>query len=257
MTSNSIQQSYVGFALEKGAFRIQETDSRITAIGKFTAGRAANTVIALAALVETVFFASITALSSPLYFLSPERFSILSGHTTASAKAGVQALKEIIGTIDQAVQQETLKPSSTKWEKVFLLIRESAAKLGQNPGKTAGAVLTGIALVTLFNYRSSIFTFLEKNPGQCLLEEAPLLALPHPDDVQVPLENAYPLVLRAKAVVADDYSAFGKNALYYRNLAIQGLAFAGKRTGQVALIGVAAVGAGACTAFGVGSLLLE
>lgn len=273
MTSNPIEYSFVGSALNKASFRIEETDSRITAISKFTAGRTANALLALAALVETVVFAALTVVGSPLYFISSERFSSLTQHTSASAYAGTKALKETIGMIDEVIQkQQNLQP--TKWEIVNQMVREKTAKMMEHRGKITAACFTTIALVLLYNYRSAILgTLVEKSLPQCTLDEAPLLALPRFEDTHLGFsyklahytedlkrQNAVALVKRAKQITTEDPSNYAKTALYYGGIALRGLAFAGKRTGQAALIATAGM-AVACASvpsvfFGV-SMLLE
>lgn len=80
-------------------FKINEAD-KLLVKGAKAAGRGiAQSVLLVAAAVETVFAAVITAAFSPLSFIFKDKFASLKGYTASSAEAVVNAGKSIAGAL--------------------------------------------------------------------------------------------------------------------------------------------------------------
>ncbi|NGX47277.1 MAG: hypothetical protein K1000chlam3_00650 [Chlamydiae bacterium] len=97
MATTNIAYSNIAVDAANKFFSINAEDHIVTKGAKATGRAVTQTFIALAALTETVFFAALTTVLSPLYFASYDRFTALKNHTKDAASATVNATKGIAG----------------------------------------------------------------------------------------------------------------------------------------------------------------
>ncbi len=80
-------QSYSHKLLDQMSFtQIQKDDSYLTCAWKVPAGRITSATVTLTALAETIFFTFLSVITSPLYLIDNDRFSLILGDALDAAK---------------------------------------------------------------------------------------------------------------------------------------------------------------------------
>lgn len=153
----------VNFALNKANefLRIAAEDHMVKQVSKVGSKVVSNVILTVAAAVETVVLALLTAITSPL------RLSARTKHINedfakrleVSASTVREAAINIVSNMKKV--DEAVEPTLTSYQEVKIAANVAAEKLSNNKGKIASAVVASIALVLGANYARGLFAFVE------------------------------------------------------------------------------------------------
>ncbi len=152
MATTNVAYSNIAVDAANKFFSINAKDHTVTKGAKATGRAVTQTFVALAALTETVFFAALTTVLSPLYFASYDRFTALKNHTKDAASATVNATKGIAG-YSKKEEVAPAAPKSLK-DKLIELATSKYSKTAIN------AVLVTAFLFLAYAYRENAINYI-------------------------------------------------------------------------------------------------
>lgn len=109
-TNNAIQSA-------DNFFKINPADGIITKGAKAAGRGISQSVLLVAASIETIFAATITALFSPFSYIFKDKFASLKDYTASSADAVVNAGKSIAGALESNKKAEAIEINNEVAEK--------------------------------------------------------------------------------------------------------------------------------------------